>query len=113
MDNDVEMMNILFDIGCDPNYNGTAVNFMDAMEYFDYDSDEYLYEDNYNDYDYYYEYEEYDYEYDDDDLYVTGITILHLACGEGAIGLISKTPLFNNKLTFNNNVLCQTQSNFW
>ena len=40
MDNDVEMMNILFDIGCDPNYNGTAVNFMDAMEYFDYDSAE-------------------------------------------------------------------------
>ena len=87
MDNDVEMMKILFDIGCDPNYNGTSMDYLDMWEYFDYDNDDYLYDEYYNDDEY--EYEEIEFDYDDDNLYVDGITILHLACAEGAIGKIS------------------------
>ena len=92
MDNNAEMMKILLDIGCDPNYNGTSVLFYSFMDYFDYDNDDYLYDEDAYTYDKYI-YDEYydDYEEDadylsDDSRYITGVTPLHLACYFGSIG---------------------------
>ena len=88
-------MKVLLDAGCDPNYNGTSMRYIDMFGYsgLDYYNDDYLYHENGTVYDYYYEYDkdEDDYYEDVADEYISGITILHMASQAGSTGDYSKT----------------------
>jgi len=91
IDDDVEMLKMLLEAGCDPNYNETSALFFDVMDYLDYDNYEYIYDEDYYNYaDYEMAYYYGDWEYEDDGRYIGGVAVLHIASVEGSIDVVKQ-----------------------
>lgn len=87
LDNNLDAVDDLIKKGCDVNYNGTGL-YVEIM------SDDYDYE-----YDYYEDYEDYEYgeyygyqtgENDNSSFYVSGVTALGIAAGDGNVEFVEK-----------------------